>query len=198
MNEEVQIQITPRAQAALDELQEMIAAHFPQAEFATQKRLDPAGIYLVATVDIDDTDEVVEIFGDRLVDIQVEEGIPVYVTVLQPRERVMAQLREQQSRKFPAPLPGEYLSMTGINTTPPDTDRIVQDPAILSGKPVVRGTRIPVEMVLDSLAHNPDFDELLADYPRLTMDDVKACLAYARSLAAAAVGREEVAASASS
>jgi uncharacterized protein (DUF433 family) len=62
------------------------------------------------------------------------------------------------------------------------TDRIVQDPNILVGKPVVKGTRIAVEVVLDYLAHNPNFDELFADYPRLTMDDVKACLAFAHTL----------------
>ncbi|MGH2616432.1 MAG: DUF433 domain-containing protein [Thermomicrobiales bacterium] len=61
-------------------------------------------------------------------------------------------------------------------------ERIVQDPAILSGKPVVRGTRIPVAVVLEYLAHNPDFDELFIDYPRLTMDDVRACFAYAQAL----------------
>lgn len=59
------------------------------------------------------------------------------------------------------------------------TDRIIQDPNILAGKPVVRGTRIPVELVLEYLANNPSFEELFADYPRLTMEDVRACFAYA-------------------
>ncbi len=63
-------------------------------------------------------------------------------------------------------------------------DRIVTDPAILMGKPVVRGTRIPVELVLAKLARNPDLGELLVDYPRLTVEDVKACLAYATVLVA--------------
>jgi uncharacterized protein (DUF433 family) len=63
-------------------------------------------------------------------------------------------------------------------------DRIVQDPAIMVGKPVVRGTRIPVELVLHHLAENPDLDELFAAYPRLTLEDVKACLAYAQALVA--------------
>jgi uncharacterized protein (DUF433 family) len=40
----------------------------------------------------------------------------------------------------------------------------------------VKGTRIPVELVLAKLAQNPDLGELFADYPRLTPDDVKACL----------------------
>jgi uncharacterized protein (DUF433 family) len=58
----------------------------------------------------------------------------------------------------------------------------VQDPTILAGKPTVRGTRIPVEVVLAYLASNPDFNDLFADFPRLTMEDVKACLAYATSV----------------
>jgi uncharacterized protein (DUF433 family) len=58
----------------------------------------------------------------------------------------------------------------------------VQDPDILSGKPVVKGTRISVEVVLEYLAHNPDFDELFADYPRLTLEDVQACIALAHTL----------------
>ena len=61
-------------------------------------------------------------------------------------------------------------------------DRIVIDAAVLAGKPVVRGTRISVELVLTHLAENPDLNELLAAYPHLTVDDVKACLAYAGAL----------------
>ena len=48
------------------------------------------------------------------------------------------------------------------------------------GKPVVRGTRIPVELVIGHLAANPDLDDLFGAYPHLTLDDVKACLAYAQ------------------
>ena len=60
-------------------------------------------------------------------------------------------------------------------------DRIVQDPHIMVGKPVVKGTRIPVEKVIDQLAYMPDLQELFAIFPELTMEDVKACLAYARA-----------------
>ena len=66
-------------------------------------------------------------------------------------------------------------------TQPLSTDRIITDPGILVGKPVVRGTRVPVELVLRHLAENPDTTELLAAFPRLTIDDVKACLAYAQA-----------------
>ena len=73
--------------------------------------------------------------------------------------------------------------MTKAETTPTTyRDRIIQDPKILVGKPVVRGTRIPVELVLAKLARNPDLDELFADYPRLTREDVQACLEYAQKL----------------
>jgi uncharacterized protein (DUF433 family) len=63
-------------------------------------------------------------------------------------------------------------------------ERIVTDPAILVGKPVVRGTRISVETVLERLADNPDVDDLFAAYPRLTMEDVQACLSYAQAVVA--------------
>jgi uncharacterized protein (DUF433 family) len=67
-------------------------------------------------------------------------------------------------------------------TKEPNPHRIIQDPEILVGKPVVKGTRIPVDLVLAKLAANPDLKELFADYPRLTIDDVRACLDYARGL----------------
>ena len=60
-------------------------------------------------------------------------------------------------------------------------DRITVDPDVMVGKPVVRGTRVPVELVLGFLSASPDLGELLAAYPHLTVDDVKACLAFARA-----------------
>src|SRR6266540_4070617 len=60
-------------------------------------------------------------------------------------------------------------------------DRITTDPQVMVGKPVVKGTRIPVELVLAKLANNPDLDELFADYPELSRDDVRAVLAYAQA-----------------
>jgi uncharacterized protein (DUF433 family) len=61
-------------------------------------------------------------------------------------------------------------------------ERIIADPRILAGKPVVKGTRIAVDLVLEELAQNPDIAELLAAHPDLTRDDVQACLAYAQPL----------------
>lgn len=61
-----------------------------------------------------------------------------------------------------------------------ENNRMVVDPRIMAGKPVVRGTRIPVELVLKRLSQDLDLRSLFESYPRLTEDDVKACLAYAR------------------
>ena len=61
---------------------------------------------------------------------------------------------------------------------------ITVDPEIMVGKPVVNGTRIPVELVLAQLAYNPDLGELFAAYPHVTVEDVKACLEFARRLVA--------------
>ena len=58
------------------------------------------------------------------------------------------------------------------------TTRIVSNLAIMGGKPVVDGTRIPVQVVLARLALNPDIDDLLSGYPRLTKEDIQACLSY--------------------
>lgn len=57
--------------------------------------------------------------------------------------------------------------------------RIETNLAVMQGKPVVRGTRIPVELLLRKLAEGAQPTELLDAYPRLTDDDIRACLAYA-------------------
>lgn len=62
------------------------------------------------------------------------------------------------------------------------SDCITVDPEILTGKPVVRGTRIPVQLVLKRLAQDLDIKTLFDAYPRLTEEDVKACLEYAVAL----------------
>lgn len=57
--------------------------------------------------------------------------------------------------------------------------RIVRDAAVMLGRPVVAGTRITVELILDYLASGERVDSLLEQYPHLTRDDVLAALAYA-------------------
>ncbi len=61
-------------------------------------------------------------------------------------------------------------------------DRIVRIPGVVGGKPVVKGTRIPVDMILERLAYDLDLKTLFEDYPQLTQEDIKACFWYAREL----------------
>ena len=58
-------------------------------------------------------------------------------------------------------------------------DRIIVDPEILTGKPVIKGTRLSVEFVVDLLAQGWSEEEILRNYPRLTRQDIQACLHYA-------------------
>ena len=60
-------------------------------------------------------------------------------------------------------------------------ERIVVDPAILAGKPVIRGTHVTVSMILGLVAHSVNFDEILEDYPELSGDDIRAAILYAES-----------------
>ena len=57
--------------------------------------------------------------------------------------------------------------------------RIVCDPAVMMGKPVVAGTRITVELLLDKLAAGESYEQILESYPHLTIDSIRAALGFA-------------------
>ena len=58
-------------------------------------------------------------------------------------------------------------------------DRIELNPKVMLGKPVIRGTRIPVELIVRKLAEGADEKDIAQAYPRLTADDIHAALRYA-------------------
>ncbi len=58
-------------------------------------------------------------------------------------------------------------------------DRIAIDPSVMVGKPVIKGTRLTVEYILNLLAHGATSDEILVEYDGLLQDDLHACLLYA-------------------
>jgi uncharacterized protein (DUF433 family) len=60
-----------------------------------------------------------------------------------------------------------------------DHPRIQSDPRIMMGKPVIRGTRLTVEHILRCLAAGDSVEQLLSDYPRLTVEDIRAAQAFA-------------------
>ena len=58
--------------------------------------------------------------------------------------------------------------------------RIELDPRVCNGKPVIKGTRIPVSVILEQVAEGLSWDQLLKDYPELQREDIQAALTYAR------------------
>jgi len=73
--------------------------------------------------------------------------------------------------------PGSYYGVM------PWSERIVVDADILAGKPVIRNTRIAVELILELLAAGQSENDVLANYPGLTREDILACFSYASYLA---------------
>ena len=63
-------------------------------------------------------------------------------------------------------------------------ERITVDPAIFGGKPIIRGMRLSVELILSLLTQGEAWENLLQDYPGLEIDDIRACLAYAHAVIA--------------
>jgi uncharacterized protein (DUF433 family) len=66
--------------------------------------------------------------------------------------------------------------------------RIVINPKIMLGKAVIKGTRLPVEIIVEKIAYGATTDDILKDYPFLTAEDIRAALLYA----AKSLAREEV------
>ncbi len=60
--------------------------------------------------------------------------------------------------------------------------RITLNSDILAGKPVIRGTRLAVEFIIDLLAQGWSTDEILRNYPGLSIEDIQACLSYASAM----------------
>lgn len=57
---------------------------------------------------------------------------------------------------------------------------IISDPAILLGKPVIKGTRISVELILEKLSEGETIEAILESYPHISKEQIMACLAYAK------------------
>lgn len=90
-----------RIQSALTELQALISHSYPEATFEVSQGDDPEGIYLTPTVDVEDTEEVFDVVVDRLLEMQIDELLPVYVIPVRPVERVVEEMqRRSQARPF--------------------------------------------------------------------------------------------------
>ncbi len=80
--------LSPRLQGVVEELQGLIRRVDPTATFQVVPGDDPTGTYVIATVDVEDTETVIDAYIDRLLDLQIDEGLPVYVVPLRPLTRI--------------------------------------------------------------------------------------------------------------
>ncbi len=91
--------ISDRSKAALAELQGLITRQYPAATFSVRRGIDDSdGIELWTTVDVEDTDQVLDHVIDRVMEMQIEDRLPVHVIPVRPRERVLAMRREEHAR----------------------------------------------------------------------------------------------------
>ena len=98
-------------QRAVDELRSMIQEQYPSATFRVgPSPEDPAVIHLTATVDVEDTDAVLDVVNDRMREIQIEDRLPLFVIPVRPAERVIAMRRAVTNEQHVGPqTPGSSL-----------------------------------------------------------------------------------------
>ncbi len=77
----------PRIPAIVEEFRELILTGYPEATFEVGRGDDPTGVYLKAIVDIDDPMDVLDLIMDRMLHVQVEDYLPVYVIPMHPLVR---------------------------------------------------------------------------------------------------------------
>ncbi|MFN0074299.1 MAG: hypothetical protein ACKVVP_22695 [Chloroflexota bacterium] len=90
--------LTPRLQEVIDELKASIRERYPEATYEVEYGYDPPGFRLIPIVDVEDTADVIHVVGDRLLELQIEEGLPIYVTPSRSPERIEAMTRELLER----------------------------------------------------------------------------------------------------
>jgi len=93
----------PRIVAAIEEMQQLILRHYPGSTFRVAPGEDPGTVWMWATVDVDDADEVVALFIDRIVELQIDDGVPLHVIPVETMARNRAVIeRERQNRELAA------------------------------------------------------------------------------------------------
>lgn len=82
-----------RLHEAASELRDLILRRYPSATFEVAREDDPEGLYLTPVVDVEDVEEVFDLVVDRLLELQIDQGLPLYVVPIRPLERVLATAR---------------------------------------------------------------------------------------------------------
>ncbi len=93
----------PEMQAAIAGMKAFILERFPEATFRAFVGDEPLGVYLATTVDVDDPDELLDVVIERVLDLQVEQGIPLHVLPLRTPERNAKMIAEQANTALGAP-----------------------------------------------------------------------------------------------
>lgn len=100
MNQEHRFPLSPRMEAAIAEMKQTILRHYPSATFSVYEWDDPDGIFLSALVDTEDLEAVKDLFLSRMVDLQVDEGLPLFVVPERTPEKLASLLaREAEERE---------------------------------------------------------------------------------------------------
>ena len=100
--------LSPRIQEAVAELEGLISAHYPDATYEVLEGSDPNGVWIMAEVDVEDLLDVADVVAERELELQVDEGLPLYVFPTRPVQRVgiaeshdPAPLRTPKLRRHP-------------------------------------------------------------------------------------------------
>lgn len=102
MNHEPAESRSTRLDRAIIELQSIIRRTYPEASFEVEYgHDDPEAIHLVATVDIDNTDDVYDLVADRLLELQIDEDLPLFVIPIRTQARTRA-IRDSASESHPS------------------------------------------------------------------------------------------------
>jgi hypothetical protein len=90
MKDEQALDLSPRAAAAISELKGLISQRYPEAEFRLSRNPeDPDALDLKAIVDVDDTDEIVDLVIDRMQQLLIEDDLAIYVVPVRPLSRIL-------------------------------------------------------------------------------------------------------------
>jgi hypothetical protein len=89
--------LSPRMKEAIEEIKQLILHRFPEAKFDIGEGEDPCGIHVITTVDLEDLGEVMDVYRDRIVDMQVDEGLPLYFIPTRPIERSLEMMRRRDT-----------------------------------------------------------------------------------------------------
>ena len=86
----------PQVERAVQELTTLVASRYPDAEFVVNEGEDPDGVYIIATVDVEDPDEITDLVIERMMELQIDEHVPVYVIPIRPIARTIASRRQRE------------------------------------------------------------------------------------------------------